>query len=157
MTLYADISGKKIPMRASGLTPFLYRQITGRDMIRDMEALRKNYAAALVAQRVKKPGPKPADDAPEEDRRAWLACATKYKQAQKEATLDALDLRIFASMAYVMVRQGGDDPEFPKTVEEWLDSLDGPFSIYETFPTIYRLWSMNNHTSAKPKKKYARR
>lgn len=62
-----------------------------------------------------------------------------------------MDLTIFENVAYMMVRHGGND--VPPTPEEWLDSLDGVFSIYEVLPTILELWQGTNHTTSIPKKK----
>jgi len=38
-----DIDNKEVKFRATARTPRLYRVITGRDMIRDMNRLKKNY------------------------------------------------------------------------------------------------------------------
>ena len=35
--------------------------------------------------------------------------------------------------------------------EEWLDSIDGLFSIYEAMPVIIELWTEQQITTAKPK------
>ena len=40
-----------------------------------------------------------------------------------------------------------------RTVEEWLDSFDGIFSIYEVLPQILDLWKLTNRTTSVPKKK----
>lgn len=93
-----------------------------------MNALSKAYKKALSAL---------SKDATEEEK--------------KDAQLSALDLTIFENIAWLMLRHGGeevgDDPN------EWLDSIDGIFSIYEIFPEIYSLWNASNATTSIPKKK----
>ena len=41
----------------------------------------------------------------------------------------------------------------PDTPEEWLDGMDGIFSVYEVLPVILELWGYNMQTTATPKKK----
>ena len=120
------VDGKEVRMRASALIPRLYRVKFGRDMIADMRQLQKAYnrAANLPA------------DATEEQR--------------QDAQLSALDLTIFENVAYMMVKHAGSD--IPNTAEEWLDSFDGVFSIYEVLPAILELWHLTNQTTSIPKK-----
>lgn len=121
------VSGKEITLRASALIPRLYRFHFGRDMIADMRQLQKAYQKAAALPK----------DATEEE--------------IKDAQLSAMDLTIFENVAYMMVKHGGAD--VPDTPEEWLDSLDGVFSIYEVLPTILELWNGTNKTTSIPKKK----
>ena len=121
------VSGKEITLRASALIPRLYRFQFGRDMIADMRQLQKAWAKASALPK----------DATEE-------------QIQ-DAQLSVMDLTIFENVAYMMVRHGGND--VPPTPEEWLDSLDGVFSIYEVLPTLLELWQGTNQTTSIPKKK----
>ena len=121
------IDGKEVRMRASALIPRLYRVKFGRDMIADMRQLQKAYNRARNLPK----------DATEEER--------------QDAQLSVMDLTIFENVAYMMVKHGGND--IPDTAEEWLDSFDGVFSIYEVLPTILELWHMTNQTTSVPKKK----
>lgn len=121
------VGGKEIRMRASALIPRLYRIKFGRDMIADMRQLQKAYNRAANLPK----------DATEEER--------------QDAQLTALDLTIFENVAFMMVKHAGGD--IPDTAEEWLDSIDGVFSIYEVLPAIMELWGMTNHTTSVPKKK----
>lgn len=121
------VDGKEVRMRASALIPRLYRVKFGRDMIADMNRLKRAYNRAANLPK----------DATEEER--------------QDAQLSALDLTIFENVAYMMVRHAGDD--IPDTAEEWLDSFDGVFSIYEVLPAILDLWHLTNETTSIPKKK----
>lgn len=120
------IDGKKVGFRATALTPRLYRHKIGRDIIRDLNQLRKSYNKAT----------KLSKNATEEER--------------QEAQLSILDLEIFENVAHIMARQY--DPSIPDTPEEWLENFK-LFSIYEILPQILELWGLNQKTTSKPKKK----
>lgn len=119
------ISGKEVGLRATALTPRLYRHKIGRDIIQDMSQLQKAFSKAAQISK----------DATDEEREA--------------AQLTVMDLEIFENVAFIMARQY--DQNIPDTVEAWLDEFD-TFSIYEIFPVILELWNLNNKTTAKPKK-----
>lgn len=119
------ISGKEVGLRATALTPRLYRHKIGRDIIQDMSQLQKAFTKAAQISK----------DATDEEREA--------------AQLSVMDLEIFENVAFIMARQY--DQNIPDTVEAWLDEFD-TFSIYEIFPVILELWNLNNKTTAKPKK-----
>lgn len=126
MDKIVKIDGKDVGFRATALTPRIYRHKMGRDIIRDMYALKK----AL----------KKKEDLPK----------TATEEEREEAQLSALDLELFENIAYIMARQY--DPETPDTPEEWLDGFN-TFSIYEIFEPIFELWTANEATTAKLKKK----
>lgn len=111
------IDGKEVRMRASALIPRLYRYKFGRDVVADMNNLRKAYD----------------------------------KAQNEEGFLSALDLEVFEDIAWVMIRHAGED--IPDSPEEWLDSIDGVFSVYEILPVILDLWGANFKTTSSPKKK----
>lgn len=119
------ISGKEVGLRATALTPRLYRHKIGRDIIQDMSQLQKAFSKAAQISK----------DATDEEREA--------------AQLSVMDLEIFENVAFIMARQY--DQNIPDTVEAWLDEFD-TFSIYEIFPVILDLWNLNSKTTAKPKK-----
>ena len=60
------------------------------------------------------------------------------------------DLEIFEDVAFIMARQY--DASIPDSVDEWLEQFE-MFSIYKVLPAILELWSLNNKTTAVPKKK----
>lgn len=120
------IGGKEYRMRASALIPRLYRFKLGRDMVADMNQLTKSYQKILKSK-----------NASEEEKR--------------DAQFSVADLTIFENVAFMMVKHAGED--IPDTPEEWLDSIEGVFSIYEILPDILSLWSANNAQTSVPGKK----
>ena len=116
---------QEILMRASALTPRLYRAQTGRDLLSDIRQLQTAYADSVAASK---------------DGNMSMAAVP--------------DLTIFGDVAWIMAKQA--DPTVPDTVEEWLDSIDGVFSIYEIMPQIMDLWAANIATTSVSKKKYGR-
>lgn len=133
------IDGKEVGFRATALTPRLYRHKIGRDIIRDLNQLKRSYEKAIDAQNIQNPG----NDATEQQ-------ANEYEQAMQDAQLSVLDLEIFENVAFVMARQY--DQNIPNTVDEWLEGF-AVFSIYEILPDILALWQLNQHTTSTPKKK----
>lgn len=121
-----NIGGKEVKMRASALIPRLYRFRFGRDIIRDMTALKKAF---------NKKNELP-EDATEEQK--------------QDAALLEMNLMIFENVAYIMAKHA--DPSIPDDPNEWLDGFE-MFSIYEIFPEILQMWNLNNETTSKPKKK----
>ena len=133
------IDGKEVGFRATALTPRLYRHKMGRDIIRDLNQLKRSYDKAVVARKIKQPG----KDATEKQK-------SEYDAAVKEAQLSVMDLEIFENAAFVMARQY--DQTIPDTPEEWLEGF-AVFSIYEILPEILALWQLNQQTTSTPKKK----
>ena len=128
MTKTIDIGGVEVTMRCSALVPRLYRRATGRDLMRDMAALRENYNNAL---------------------RASITGTEEEKQANQ---LNALDLEIFENLAWAFCRDA--DPEHvPDNPDEWLDQFPGIFSIYAVFPSMVDLWNDTNKQTSIPAKK----
>ena len=121
------IGGEKIKMRASALIPRLYRFKFGRDLIRDMKELERNYKKAASLP----------DNASEEER--------------QESQLSILDLTIFENIAWTMCKAA--TPNIPDDPDEWLDNIDGVFSIYEVLPQILELWTAGMATTSEPVKK----
>lgn len=120
------IDGKAYRMRASALTPRLYRVFFKRDMIRDMQNLLNAYNKMLTL-------PENATD-----------------EEKNEANLAILDhLEVFENVAWLFCKEGGES--VGNSPEEWLDTIDGMFSIYEAMPTIIDLWADNQVTTSIPK------
>ena len=114
-------------MRASALIPRLYRFRFGRDLIKDMSQLEKAYKKAVTVK----------EDATDEER--------------QEAQLSVLDLTIFENVAWCMAKNA--DPNVPNDPDEWLDAIDGVFSVYEVLPQILDLWTAGLETTSNPAKK----
>ena len=120
------IDGKEYRMRASALTPRLYRAFFKRDMIRDMQNLLHAYNKMLTLP----------ENASEEEK--------------NEANLVILDyLEVFENVAWLFCKEGGES--VGNSPEEWLDTIEGMFSIYEAMPTIIDLWIENQETTSVPK------
>ena len=122
-----SVGGKDVRMRASALIPRLYRYKFGRDMIADMRKLEKDFKKATNLP----------EDATEEE--------------IKDAELSVLDLTIFENVAWLMIKNAGED--IPATPDEWLDTIDGVFSVYEVLPQILEMWEANLATTSAPRKK----
>ena len=122
-----NIGGADLRMRASALIPRLYRFRFGRDLIKDMAQLEKASKKAMTIK----------EDATEEER--------------KEAELSILDLTIFENVAWAMAKNA--DPNVPNDPDEWLDSINGVFSVYEVLPQILELWTDGLNTTSIPVKK----
>lgn len=126
MTNTVNIGGKAYRMRASALTPRLYRAFFKRDMIRDMRNLLQAYQQVLALP----------EDATEEQ-----------KSNASFAILD--NLEVFENVAWLFCKEGGES--VGDSPEEWLDSIEGMFSIYEAMPSIVELWTDNQITTSTPK------
>ena len=122
-----NIGGAELRMRASALIPRLYRFRFGRDLIKDMSQLEKAYKKALSVK----------EGATDEERR--------------DAELSILDLTIFENVAWAMAKNA--DPNVPDDPGEWLDSINGVFSVYEVLPEILELWTDGLNTTSIPAKK----
>lgn len=89
-----NIDGKDVKFRATARTPRLYRGIIGRDMIQDMNQLRKAYNKAV-----------------------------ETKGSAEEVQLSMIDLEIFENAAYIMARHANPDI-IEQTPDEWLDGFN---------------------------------
>ena len=122
----AVIDGKEYRMRASALTPRLYRAFFKRDMIRDLQNLMHVYNDMLALP----------EDASEEQK--------------TEANFKVLDyLEVFENVAWLFCKEGGGP--VGNSPDEWFDTIDGMFSIYEALPVIIDLWLDNQVTTSSPK------
>ena len=124
-----EVCGKSVTFGASALLPKIYRIRFGSDIISDMNRLRKAFRAAQSLP----------ENATEEDRQS--------------AALDVVDLTIFERVAWAMAYHADKSGAVPEDPDEWLESFDGVFSIYEIFPIVLDLWGMNNKTTSIPVKK----
>lgn len=124
MEKVVKIGNKEMGLKATALTPRLYRFKIGRDMIADLNTLKKSYDKALKS---------------------------KNKENEEEVQLSVTDLTIFENVAFIMARQYDDS--LPNTVEDWLDSQDEVFTVYELLPHIMELWQLNEQTTSVAVKK----
>ena len=122
-----NIGGAVMRMRASALIPRMYRFKFGRDLVKDMAQLEKAYKKSMSIQ----------EGASDEER--------------EEARFSILDLTIFENVAWCMAKSA--DNSIPESPDEWLDSIDGVFSIYEVLPQILELWTDGLATTSTATKK----
>lgn len=122
------IGGNEYRMRASALIPRLYRFKFGRDAIADMNELRKALNRIVAAQK---------KDATEDE--------------IISAQLSVIDLTIFENMAWLLCKHA--DPTIPDTPEDWLDAIEGVFSVYEALPVMMELWDASARQTSVPAKK----
>ena len=122
-----SIGGADLRMRASALIPRIYRFKFGRDLIKDMGELERSYKKAMSLK----------EDATDEEK--------------QDAQFSVLDLTIFENVAWCMAKNA--DASVPDSPDEWLDSIDGVFSIYEVLPSILELWAAGLQQTSSPVKK----
>lgn len=121
------LEGRPAKLRSSALIPKLYRAYFGHDMVKDMRQLAKGYKALKDLP----------EDATDEER--------------ENAQMSVLDLEIFERVSWLMLKHAGEDVK--NSPEEWLENLDGIFSVYEILPVVLELWAANNKTTSVPRKK----
>ena len=117
------IDGRELRLRASAAIPRLYRIKFRRDILQDMQTIKKA---------VEKSSRENAQDGGQ----------------MSSIPLEALEL--FENVSYLMAKHA--DPAVPSTVEEWLDGFE-TFSIYTVFPAIEELWMANVQQLSTPAKK----
>ena len=117
------IDGREVRLRASAAIPRLYRIKFRRDILQDMQTIKKAVEKS-VQQNAQEGG------------------------QMSSIPLEALEL--FENVSYLMAKHA--DPAVPPTVEEWLDGFE-TFSIYTVFPAIEELWMANVQQLSTPAKK----
>lgn len=83
---------------------------------------------------------------------AKLEESLRQIQKDKKAGFEQLDLEIFENIAWAMC-YAADRENTPDSVDEWLDGIEGVFSIYEALPQIMAIWNKGQATTAVPAKK----
>ena len=117
------IDGREVRLRASAAIPRLYRIKFRRDILQDMQTIKKAVETS-VQENAQEGG------------------------QMSSIPLEALEL--FENVSYLMAKHA--DPAVPPTVEEWLDGFE-TFSIYTVFPAIEELWMANVQQLSTPAKK----
>ena len=72
-------------------------------------------------------------------------------KAGKGAEFDTIDLTIFENVAWLMLKAGGE--EVGNSPDEWLESIEGIFSVYEVLPQMLELWVESSMTTSAARKK----
>lgn len=114
-------------MRASALIPRLYRFKFKRDIVNDMRQLQKAYNSIMEKK-------------------------FENDEEKQDAQLSILDLTLFENIAWLFAWHADPD-NIPNSPEEWLDSIEGVFSIYEVLPQILELWEAGQAQTSTPAKK----
>lgn len=128
ITKTVTIDGKEVTFAASAAIPRFYRLKFGRDILVDMEAIRRAMAAQRAPQKKGSQGDK-----------------------MDVSTLPLEALTLFENVAYIMAKHADKD-NVPGAVDDWLDGFE-TFSIYQIFPVIQALWSENLRQLNTPQKK----
>lgn len=129
------INGREVPFKASAAVPRLYRLKFGRDIYRDLDALKKSMKEQKDNQNV--------DENTEDGSTAPL-----------ESSMDIESLEVFENVAYIMAKHAVPE-NVPENPDEWLEQFN-TFSIYEILPQLIELWGLNTETQAKSKKNLVR-
>ena len=117
------IDGREVRLRASAAIPRLYRIKFRRDILQDMQTIKKAVEKSV------------------------------QENAQEGGQMSSIPmeaLELFENVSYLMAKHA--DPAVPPTVEEWLDGFE-TFSIYTVFPAIEELWMANVQQLSTPAKK----
>lgn len=127
MNVEAEIilDGRTVRFRASAAVPRLYRIKYRRDIMQDIQAVKREL-----------------------DKRENLQ---EDLEAGDFSALPLEVLELFESVAYIMAKHA-DPNGVPSTIEEWMDQFS-TFSIYHIFPVISALWENNMESLAEAKKK----
>lgn len=75
----------------------------------------------------------------------------KLMNAAKKGEYGVDDLETFERVAWIMLDYAGED--VGDGPDDWLESLDGAFSVYEAVPAILEIWRLENKTTSVPRKK----
>ncbi len=68
-----------------------------------------------------------------------------------EKLLELFDGDVFERMTWAMLKHA--DQDVPDDLDDWLKTLNGPFSIYPALPAVMELMHENNKTTSVPRKK----
>ena len=133
-----EIDGRPVTFRASASIPRMYRIKFGRDILMDLQRLRRAYL------KNKKLFDNTADTEEVE------TAATEEVEKNEVSGFDVVDLEIFENVAYIMAKHSNNST--PSDIETWLDEFN-MFSIYQILPTILELWAINEESAIESKKK----
>lgn len=126
MTKTVQAGGREITLRVSALLPRKYRYKFGRDMVKDINGLRRRLLELVDA----------------------------YKAGDLEADFTAEEVEAFEDLTWTFAKAG--DSTIPDSVEEWLDSFEEVLGVYTLLPEVLLLWSESERGTAEPAKKAER-
>lgn len=121
------IDGQEVRLRASAAIPRLYRIKFQRDILQDMQKIRKELE--LVRN----------------EKKEVSECDTAMMEV----------MNLVENVAYIMAKHADKDA-VPDTVEDWMNTME-PFSVMKILPVVIDLWTANMQTTVQPVKKLKRR
>lgn len=131
------IDGKEMTLECNALLPRNYRNIFGRDLLRDMNKLIKDIKVGR-----EKLARKDIENNPE----------------LKEEILENINLEFVENITWLMLRAAkNENGEFindvKNTTEEWLASMDESMAVYYVMDDVITLWIGSQKRTSIPKKK----
>lgn len=126
MTKTVQAGGRDITLRVSALLPRKYRYKFGRDMVKDINGLRRRL----------------------------LELVEKYKAGDFSEDFTPEQVEAFEDLTWTFAKAG--DPSTPESVEEWLDSFDAVLGVYTLLPEVLLLWTESEQGTSEPAKKAER-
>lgn len=147
------MDGTTIGIRANSLTPIFYHEATGRDLFKDIADLQTKILSHIKSEELAElEKMKPGDFVGKDEK-------TKKKTQKAMDAFGAMDVMVFAGVAYTMANQYATShgEEIAPTWRDWLDEIPGVFSIYNLITPVFELWAKVNETTSISKKKSGRR
>ena len=131
------IDGKKMTLECNALLPRNYRNIFGRDLLRDMNKLIKDIKVGR-----EKLAREDIEDNPE----------------LKEEILENINLEFVENITWLMLRAAKNENgecinDVKSTTEEWLASMDESMAVYYVMDDVITLWIGSQKRTSIPKKK----
>lgn len=131
------IDGKEMTLECNALLPRNYRNIFGRDLLRDMNKLIKD----IKVGREKLAG-EDIENNPE----------------LKEEILENINLEFVENITWLMLRAAKNENgecinDVKNTTEEWLASMDESMAVYYVMDDVITLWIGSQKRTSIPKKK----
>lgn len=131
------IDGKEMTLECNALLPRNYRNIFGRDLLRDMNKLIKDIKVGR-----EKLAREDIENNPE----------------LKEEILENINLEFVENITWLMLRAAKNENgecinDVKNTTEEWLASMDESMAVYYVMDDVITLWIGSQKRTSIPKKK----
>lgn len=120
------IDGKEWHLKANALIPRMYRFKFGSDLMSDMLRLQQKMSK--------------------------LEKAKLSKEEREAEQFSAADLTTFENTAWCFIKAAGVE-DVGDSPDEWLETLDSMFSVYEVLPVLLEMWTESTKTTSVPVKK----
>ena len=131
------IDGKEMTLECNALLPRNYRNIFGRDLLRDMNKLIKDIKVGR-------------EKLARED--------IENNQELKEEILENINLEFVENITWLMLRAAKNENgdcinDVKNTTEEWLGCMDESMAVYYVMDDVITLWIGSQKRTSIPKKK----